>query len=467
MNLKKRLGLALAAVSFVLILFLPTSSDLSGEGVRCLAVFCAVFFLYLFESINAAVVSLLIVPALTLLHIVDIQTALSGFASTSTYLIVGSFILAAAVLKSGLGTRITYLILMKIGTSARRVTFGILLVNIVTAFMIPSSTARTAMMLPICISLIRQFSSEKHSRFGANLMLTLCITNSTISAGILTATISNPMAAEYILSSTGSSVSFTDWFIWGFPPALIMTLISWVVIQLLFPPEQAGINGGKAFIENQLRSLGPMGHDEKITVAVLAFTIFLWVCGHIFGIDSTSACLLGACLLVLPKIGILKWSDCKNNISISVVFIVSGGVSLGAAMSSTGASAWIASRIFSMLRLQSMSPFLLIVTLIIIVQFMHIFFAGTATMANVFFPILIGIAATAGIPADQLLIPAAFMIGGYPILMFFNTTPSIMCYDTGEVSAGDFPKIGFAISVIACAVYALCAFVYWPLTGLL
>lgn len=468
MTKKKKTGLVLAVISFALIMLVPASDGLSVSAIRCMALFAAVFFLYLFESFHAAVVSLMIVPLLVLLQIVDIKTALSGFASTSTYLIVGSFILAAAVLKSGLGIRVTYLILAKLGTGSRRITFGILMVNIITAFMIPSSTARTAMMLPICTSLIHQFVGEtKHSHFATNLLLTLCITNSTISAGILTATISNPMAAEYVFAHVGHNISFAAWFIWGFPPALLLTLLSWVVIQHFFPPEQAQHSEGKVYIEAQLRALGPLRHDEKVTILVLVFTIFLWASGHYFQLDSTTVCLLGACVLLFPKIGVLTWEDCKESISLSVVFLVSGGISLGAAMSATGAAQWLASSIFTALHLHELPPALLIITLIIVIQFMHIFFAGTATMANVFFPILLGLAAAANLSAEQLLVPAAMIIGGYPILMFFNTTPSVMCYDTGEVSAGDFPKVGMVISAAACIVYAGCVLFYWPAVGLL
>ena len=98
---------------------------------------------------------------------------------------------------------------------------------------------------------------------------------------------------------------------------------------------------------------------------------------------------------------------------------------------------------------------------------MHVFFVGTATMANVFFPILLGIAQVSGINPMLTILPAAFMIGGYPILMFFNTTPNILCYDTGQIDAKDFPKIGFIVSVFACIVYIFCVKWYWPYTNMM
>lgn len=460
---KKTIGWLLAISSCVFILQLDQIGGLPPEGQRCLALFFAVFFLYLFESIPAAVVSLAIVPLLVIMNIVEIKLALSGFSSTSTYLIIGSFILAEAMIQSKLGNRITYLIFLKIGVTAKRISFSVVLVNIIMAFMVPSSTARTAMLLPICLNVINEFRGKaiEKTKFGANLLLTLCCTNSTISAGILTSTITNPMAVEYIEKETGQIISFTQWFKMGFPPALLVTFIVWVLIQIMFRPEINTLPGGKNFVLEKLKEIGAISLNEKKSLGIFIFTIVLWIFGDKLGIDSTSACLFGAILLFLPKIGFLEWEDCKKSISLSVVFICSGGISLGAAMSSTGAAGWIAETIFHGLNLANYSPTVLIIALIIIVQFMHVVFAGTATMANVFFPIVIGIANVTGIDPMMTILPTAFMIGGYPFLMFFNTTPNILCYDTGEIQSTDFPKLGFISSVIACIVYILCLLFYW------
>ncbi|WP_066626193.1 SLC13 family permease [Clostridium magnum] len=467
-NYKLILGLSVSIILLIIILLMPTPVGLTIVGQRCLAVFAATFVLYLSEAISAAIVSLAIVPILVIFNIVSIKDALSGFSSTSTYLIVGSFILAVAMLKSKLANRITYLIMLKIGVSARNITFGIVLVNIVLAFMVPSSTARTAMLLPICINIINQFRGESRekTKFGANILLTLCCTNSTISAGILTATVSNPMAIQYIKDATGKVVTFGQWFVWGFPPALIMTFVAWAIIQVMFKPEVKELNGGREFIQEKMNELGKIKLDEVKALIVLGITIILWAFGDKIGIDSTTACLLGACALCIPKIGFLSWDDCKSSISLSVVFITSGGISLGTAMSSSGAAKWMAEKIFSLLNLGSYSVVVMIIILIIVVQFMHVVFVGTATMANVFFPILSGIAIVANINPILTIIPSAMMLGGYPIIMFFNTTPNILCYDTGEISSDMFPKFGVILSVIACVLYAVCVFVYWPLVGL-
>lgn len=479
MSKKQWIGLVLAFVLFAAILLYPEMNGLGKEGQRCLALFTAVFLLYIFESIPAAVISLAIVPLLVILRISDVNAALDGFASSSTYLVIGSFILTAAMIKTGLGKRITCHLLLWVGTSPMQISFGLMAVNILMAFLIPSSTARTAMLLPICLSVIKEYRGEEENqrRYGENLLLTLCVTSSTISAGIMTSTISNPMAVEYIQNTTGKTVSYGEWFLWGFPPSLVMTVLSWIVIQVCFhlkgaaraketvKPRNKAESRESLYLKQELKEMGSVTGQELRTAAIIVFTVILWVFGSWWGVDSTTAALIGAVILMMPGCGVIKWNDCRSSVSLSVVFVISGGISLGDAMAYTGTADWLAKRVFGFLSGNIPLP-VVIILVIIVVQFMHVFFVGTATMANAFFPILVSIAGRIGVSPLCIILPAAFMIGGYPVLLFFNTTPNILCYDTGRIRSWDFLKTGIPISVLACIVYGICAEWFWPLANM-
>lgn len=47
-----------------------------------------------------------------------------------------------------------------------------------------------------------------------------------------------------------------------------------------------------------------------------------------------------------------------------------------------------------------------------------------------------------------LVLPAGMIVGGYPLLMFYNTLPNILVYGTGKLRVQDFPIVG----TLACAV---------------
>ena len=463
---RQRIGVPLALISFIFVLVLERPADLSLAGHKSLALFAAIFVLYLTEAIPLPITSILVVPAAVLLGVANTKVALSGFASSTVYLIMGAFILGAAMVKSRLAERVTYLIMKVVGDKGRNILLGVVLANIVLAFLVPSTVARTAILLPICLGILQVFKTEARSNFAIALLLILAFTNSTISAGILTATTPNPVTIEFIQSASGHLISYTEWFLYGFPPALIMTIFTYWFVSFLYKPEVDRIPGGSEYIKSKLAILGPVKIDEKKSVIVFFIVVVLWVAGGWIKVDPTIACLVGVCLLFLPKIGFLTWDDANKQISWSVLMVTGGGISLGDILVGTGAAKWLAVTIFHGLGLSSFSLIMILVVIMIIVNYMHLFFVGTTPMATALIPIVIGMASVLNVNPVILALPVGMIIGGYPQLMFYNTMSNILVYGTGKVTVADFPKAGFVICTVACLVYALCAVTYWQMLGL-
>lgn len=463
---RKRWGLPLALVAGLVVYMVPLSSTLSVTGHAALALFVASFILFLTEAVPLAITALAVVPIAVLMGIVKIGPGLAPFASSSLFLMFGAFLLAAGMIESHLAERIMYLVLKMVGSTTLRITLGITLGNIILSFLVPSSTARVAILLPVCMSIIKLFKVEGRTKFAVNLLLTLTLTNATIASGILTATVPNPVTAEFIAKAGGATISYMDWLIMGFPPALIMTFITWGLIQIVFKPEFKEIPGGITHINTQLQEMGNMSYAEKYTLAVFILVVGLWMTGSITKIDSTTACLAGSLLLFLPKIGTISWKTAQKHVSWNVLVIVGGGLSLGELLFKTGASRWLAQLAFDSFGLHALPLVTILLIVMFIAQFMHFFFVGTTVMATAMLPMVISLAEAAGVPAELLALPAGMIIGGYPVLMFYCTNPNVLVYGTGELRVGDFPKVGIPIAIIGCIVYALCAVTYWQWLGL-
>ncbi len=466
-TLLKATGVPVAILVAAAIWLAPTPDDLSLEGHKALALFGGIFVLYLTEAIPLAVASLLVVPMAVLSGITNVRSALEGFAASPVYLIVGAFILATAMVKTRLAERITYLILSKIGSAPMRIAFGVTLVNIVLAFLVPSSTARTAILLPECLSILAIFNCGARSPFAINLLLTLTMTNATIGAGVLTATVPNPVTVEFVAKASGHTITYAEWLLFGFPPALAMTLFAWWFIQRMFRPEfSAGLAEVDETIRENMAKMGRTKPAEWRALAVFTMVTLLWATQGVTRLDTTVVCLLGACLLFLPRVGVIDWNDANRGVSWQVLLVAGGGVSLGDMLMKTGAANWLANSIFHALGLAGASALVVIVVVMLIVQFMHVIFVGTTAMATALLPIIIAMAATAGVSPVALALPAGMIIGGYPLLMFYNTLPSILVYGTGKLRVGDFPKVGIVICVVACILYAICAATWWQWLGL-
>ena len=94
-----------AAVLFVVIIALPTPAGLGVAGQRALAAFVVCLILWVTRVIPLAVTSLLAIVLIPLLGILDSSEAFSLFGNQAVFFILGAFILAAALMKSGLSSR--------------------------------------------------------------------------------------------------------------------------------------------------------------------------------------------------------------------------------------------------------------------------------------------------------------------------------------------------------------------------
>lgn len=468
---RKKVGLPLTAILFTAVLLMPTPAGLTLAGKHALALLTALVTLYLTEPVELTVVSVMVIPAAVFLGLGSVKVVLENFATSTIFLLVGATMMAAAMEKTRLAERFTYWLLSTIGCTATRITLGVTIANIALAFMVPSTTARTAILLPVCLGIIQifeksgNFEKGKRINFAVCLLLTLAFTNSTMSPGILTATVPNPITVGFI-AKAGVVISYMDWLIYGFPPAFVTTIFTWWYLRKVFKPEQEEIPGGKELILEKLKDMGAITGPEWRTLFVFLFVVALWATGSITKLDTTVSCFIGVSLLFLPKFGVIKWKDTNRDSAYHILMMSGGALAVGEFLMKTGAAKWLAESIFHSIGLAGASAAIIIAVVLFIVQFSRIGFFGTTGLAVLYMPILVALAATANLPAAAIALPAGMLIGGFPFLMFYNTLSNILVFGTGYLTVGDFPKVGGVLCLVGVIIYTLCAVTYWRVLGL-
>jgi anion transporter len=467
---RRQIGMPLTVVAFAAILMMPTPDGLTVMGQKALAVLAGLVILYLTEPVELTVASIMVIPAAVFLGLANVKQVLANFATSSIFLLVGAILMAAAMEKTGLAERFTYWLLSTIGCSARNITLGVMTANIALAFMVPSTTARTAILLPICLSILTLYNKangiEGRSRFAIGLLLTLAFTNSTISGGILTATTPNPITVDFIQRAGGVTISYIDWLIYGFPPAMVMTLLTWWYLRRAYKPEHEEIPGGIDYIRERLAAMGSITGAEWRTLSVFVLVVALWATGGWTKIDTTVACFLGASLLFIPKFGVITWKDTNRDSAYHILMVSGGALAMGEFLLKTGAAKWLALKVFNSLGLVGASSFVIIAVVMLIVQYARIGFFGTTGLTVLFMPVVVAFAAAANLPAAALALPVGMLIGSFPFLMFYNTLSNILVFGTGYLVVGDFPKVGFVLCFAGVLVYTLFAATYWHWLGL-
>ena len=98
----RTLVLILTLIIFLLLLQFFKPEGLGPQGQRAIVIFILCLILWITDVIPLAITSLLAIVLLPLLGVMDTKTAFSLFGNRAVFFILGAFILAAALMNSGL-----------------------------------------------------------------------------------------------------------------------------------------------------------------------------------------------------------------------------------------------------------------------------------------------------------------------------------------------------------------------------
>ena len=183
--------------------------------------------------------TMLAVAAVVLTDTISPAKAFAGFANASVLLVVIAFLVAQAVVKSGLGRRISLFMVSRFGRSSLGLAYSIVITDAVIAPAFPSNTARGGVLFPIVLSVAQGSGSRPEDaegrRLGGYLMFCGMASLAVSSALWMTATSANPIGIQ-VAREFGLEIGFGKWLVAASVPALTaILLLPWVVARL-FPP---------------------------------------------------------------------------------------------------------------------------------------------------------------------------------------------------------------------------------------
>ena len=337
-------GLAAAALALLTVLLLPTPSGLPPAGQCMLAILAFAVIVWMTEALDYAVSAVVIAvlmafllglspnpanPNTTMGTSAGLALAFSGFANTALALVASALFLAAAMSITGLDRRIALVILSRVGAEARNVVLGAILVGFVMAFLVPSTTARVACLVPIMLGIIAAFGVNKKGVFAGMLMITTTQTASIWNVGIKTAAAQNLVAVGFIEKAFQRSITWLEWFIAAAPFALLMSVALYFVMTRMMRPEVEAVLGGREAIRKSLAALGPMKPSEKKLLALSLTLVGFWATeGILHRFDTSSTTIAAVALMFLPGVGIMSSSEAQPRIPWGTVVLFGIGIRL-------------------------------------------------------------------------------------------------------------------------------------------
>jgi anion transporter len=476
-------GLIAACAVLVAILLLPTPTGLPVAGHRMLALLAFAVIVWMTEALDYAVSAVVIAalmafllgtapnpanPAVLMGTSAGLGVAFSGFANTALALVASALFLAAAMTATGLDKRIALVILSRVGTDVRHVVAGAILVGIVIAFLVPSTTARVSCLVPITLGIIAAFGVNRKGAFASMLMITTTQTASIWNVGIKTAAAQNMVAVGFIEKAFNATITWLEWLIAAAPFAILMTLALYVVMTRMMPPEVATVAGGREAIREALAELGPMKASEKKLLAISLTLLGFWATeGVLHRFDTSTTTIAAVALMFLPGIGIMTWKEAQPNIPWGTVVLFGIGISLGTALLQTKGAVWLADIAVAEFGLKQASALFILAVMSLFLILIHLGFASATALASAMIPIVIAVlqgVATPGINKIGMTMLLQFVVS-FGFILVVNAPQNMVAYGTETFEARDFVRTGLVLTVIAFGLVVLLGATYWHWLG--
>jgi len=437
---------------------LPPPEGLSPEGMKALAVFSLCIIYWIFGVLPLMITSLLAIILIPLSGVMGASEAYALFGNEAVFFILGAFILAACMMKSGLSTRIAILILRRFGTSPVTLLLGIFLLNAFMSFFM-SEHAVAAMNFAIIVEIVRVLRlAPGRSSYAKALFLAMAWGTTIGGVATLLGGGRAPLAIGILHEATGASFSFVEWALAAAPVSLAMLPIGYLVIRSFFPIDVTSIRQADELLEQKALALGRMSYEERAISLVVLLTFAAWVfLGEKVGLANIAL----SAVVVLFVFELVSWRQIEQYVNWGVILMYGGAICLGSALNKTGAAAWLSN--MTIAHWTHSAP--AVVAAIALVSIALTEAMSNSAVVALLMPVTLGVAAQAGMDPRVMALTVAVPAGlafAFPI----GTPANAIAYSSGFLRLRDILLPGLTLALSAWIVFNLIANFYWPLIGI-
>jgi divalent anion:Na+ symporter, DASS family len=442
--------------------FTPIPAGLTSQAWHLFAVFAAAIFSVIVNAFPLLTAAMLAAGAAVLTGTITPAKAFAGFANGSVLLVVVAFLVASSVVKSGLGRRISFLVVSAFGRSTLGLAYSIFLTDAVIAPAFPSNTARSGVLFPIVLSLAQGAGSvpedDKSRRVGGYLMFCGMASLAVSSALWMTATSVNPIGVE-IARQFGLKINFGSWLVAAAVPALAAVLLLPLVLYRLFPPGVSATPDAPAAAREALRTMGPLSRDEKVVAVAFVLMVAGWVMAGTLKLDLTAVAFAG--LGALLATSVLTVDDIAKEggtlttyLWLAVLFAMSGQ------LNELGFMGYVGGRLSS--ALAGISWPAAYVALMILYVLMHYLFVSQSSQVLALFGVFVEVGQRAGVPTPLMAFALLFASSYFSTITPQGGSQNVIFVGSGYLQQGELYKLG-ALTTAFCLLVFLVLGTPWLL----
>ena len=449
--------LIIIALLGVVMYQLPYPDGISIAGYRTLILCIIVISLIITEPVPLPAVALLIAVLEVVFHIAPPVEVANSYMNDSVFFIMGSLMMAVAIVHQGLDTRLALGIIRLTGNKVKNIVLGFTCISALLSSFIGEHTV-VAMLLPVGLSLVRNCGKNKPIPNLTALILFSIAYGSTVgSIGTPSGGARNAIMLEYwrAITDSGLTLTYFQWIIMAYPMVIIGMISTTFLLQLAFKPEFNRMDTAIRRLKIQVAHKGKITGNEFLTILIFVIVFLCWIfLNEQYGLGIIA---IGGAFLYMAT-GLVEWKQVSQNTNWGVILLFAGTISLGVQMKNTGTALWIGNSLMSLF-----SP--------LIDQFTMIPY-----ILNIFLTMLLSnIMSSSGTVA--VLGPITLSMGGDPAYMGMTTAISsafgyfsaiaapacMIIYSSGLVKMTDFLKAGWRMAIMSTITLLLLYKFYWPL----
>jgi sodium-dependent dicarboxylate transporter 2/3/5 len=471
------IGLALGPTLFLLIILSEAPEELSQAGWAAAAVGIWMAIWWATEALHIAVTALLPIVMFPLLGIATIEATVAPYSAKVIYLFLGGFIIAFAMQRWNLHRRIALNILQHAGGNGRSLVGGFMLVSALISMWV-MNTSTTMMLLPIAISIITVIhktvdglDAAAKKDFQYSLLLGVAYGSTIGGMATLVGTAPNAMFAQFMKDNHQTDIAFSDWMMIGLPLSAVMLPLAWIALtRIVFKVDFVTSGEGRAALRKMKSDLGKITVPEKRVALIFALTASAWIFRKLLiklpglgALDDSLIAIAGAILLFVVPSGeksdalLLRWQYAEK-LPWGVLVLFGGGLSLAAAVSTTGLATWLGTSLQSIGTLPLIAIVIIIATLIIFLTELTSNVATTVT----FLPVVGAIAIGAGYDPIVLAVPVT-LAASCAFMLPVATPPNAIVFGSGMLTIPRMAKAGIALNLIGIVLVSTVAYKLAPL----
>ena len=391
------------------------------------------------------------------------ESSFSGFGEYGVWFVFSGLIIGCGMLQSGLSHRLYLKMLTLAKNTYASITLMILLVCSAMLFLVPSTDARTIIILSLVMGLGGLSSSSSGNPLrGISLMIP--ISTSILGIGAL-ASISAITAAGYIEKYMGISISYMQWFIYLLPAVAITMVVLYLLVLRIFPCEIKG-SDLRAAARAELAGLGKLNNKERKAVIIIGIAILFWFSGFATGIRPDIVTMMAASAMLMPGIGFLTKKDISQKLNWLIAPLFLGcAFSLVNAMTETGMLDYIGNHLFESAfgNIAGMSTWGVMMIICAISAILHIFSAHSSVLVASFMPVVLAWTSAHGFGA---FVPLIFIWGVEIQFMIYQSGAITAAYGYGHFSSLDCLKLSLPLGLFQLLGGTTILYFWWKLLGL-